>query len=90
MSELSYKEVSELAEQAGVSDGLFIVKNVSSDAIHLFAELVAKRAADIEREACAVTVETCRFPRWAEYCDSREVYADAIRARNITKENTDA
>lgn len=82
MTELSYKEVSELAEQAGVSDGLFIRKNVSSDAIHLFALLVAKRAADIEREECAIRVETYKFPKWATYSDPRGVYAHAIRTRN--------
>lgn len=72
MSGLKYEEISELAKQAGLSDGLFIVKNVSSDAVHLFAELVAAT----EREECAKICELedptpdAYSPDW-EYTASR-------------------
>ena len=40
-----------------------------------------ERAVKAEREACAKVVENCLWPRWAEDIDTREVFADAIRAR---------
>ena len=45
-----------------------------------------ERAVKAEREACAKVVEQCPWPRWAEgtgsrSMDAREVFADAIRAR---------
>lgn len=72
---ISREEVSALAKQAGVSDGLFIVKNVSSDAVHLFAELIAKRSAEIEAEACAKVAENAHPHDFA-------FIPQAIRARH--------
>jgi hypothetical protein len=47
------------------------------------AQAVADKAAAEERERCAVTVETCEWPGWAEPTDARDVYAAAIRARGV-------
>jgi hypothetical protein len=41
-----------------------------------------KIAVLIEREACAKVIEECNWPEWADATDARDVFAEAIRARN--------
>lgn len=69
-------EILKIAKSVGMQGMAGDVYTTESELVDFVGKIIA-----IEREACALTVETCEWPKWAEACDSRDVYAKAIRAR---------